>query len=62
MRVSSAAQSVDVIIDSCLCWHSVQVVLVSLFCAIDERVALIPLDLKGRLCMQGSLWIGELID
>ena len=49
-------------IDSCLCWHPVQVVFGFLFCAIDERVALIPLDLEGRLCMQGSFWIGELID
>ena len=60
---SSAAQSVNIIVDSCLGWHSVQVgVLVCLFCAIDEGVALIALDLKGCLGMQGSFRIGELID
>ena len=47
---------------SCLCWHPVQVVLGCLFCASDERVALVSLDLEGRLCMQGSFRIGELID
>ena len=62
MRVSSATQSVDVMIDSCLCWHPVKVVLGCLFCAIDERVALVSLDLECRLCMQGSFRIGELID
>ena len=49
-------------IDSRLCWRPVQIVLGCLFCAIDERVALVSLDLEGRLRLQGSFRIGELIE
>ena len=59
--ISGSSHIVDIIIDSCIGLHPIEMALGCRFGAIKKRISALSMDLKCRLGVQGSVRIRKFI-